>query len=107
MNIGASRCIAEQTIAIAQPWQNGRIERFFGTLKQSLDEWTVNGQESLQASLESFREWYCEVRPHAPLNGWTPFETWHGIDPYRSQPKHVEWFHAWDGLLTGIRIRYR
>jgi len=64
MNIGASRCIAEQTIAIAQPWQNGRIERFFGTLKQSLDQWIVNGQKSLQASLASFREWYGEVRPH-------------------------------------------
>jgi transposase InsO family protein len=29
------------------PWQNGRIERLFGTLKQKLDQWEVAGFEAL------------------------------------------------------------
>jgi hypothetical protein len=59
----------------------------------------------LQASLDVFRDWYCCVRPHANLHGATPMEAWLGIDPHRCRPKRVEWFSAWDGLLTGYRIR--
>ena len=33
--------IRHQRIKAGCPWQNGRIERFFGTLKQSLDSWQV------------------------------------------------------------------
>lgn len=99
--------IRHQRIDIACPWQNGRGERFFGTLKQSLDEWCVESGQQLQQSLALFRDWYCTVRPHANLDGRTPHEAWYGIDPYREKPKRVEWFEAWDGLLTGIRIRYR
>jgi len=32
-------------------------------------------------------------------------EAWDGVDPYRHKPVAVEWFEAWDGLLTGFRIR--
>ena len=47
------------------------------------------------------------LRPHAHLNGATPYEARHGIDPYRRNPKRVKWFDAWDGLLMGIRIKYQ
>ena len=104
----ALRCfgIRHQRIEVGCPWMNGRIERFFGTLKQSLNRWVVDNRQQLQLSLDLFRDWYCTVRPHANLNGATPHEAWHGIDPYRRKPGKVEWFEAWDGLLTGCRIGY-
>lgn len=87
------------------PWQNGKVERFFGTLKQKLDRWQVSSGESLHASLLEFAFWYNHVRPHQHLNGPTPMEAWSGADPYRQQPKQVYWFEAWDGLLTGFYLR--
>lgn len=37
------------------PWQNGRIERFFGTLKEKLDQLTVESFEALNLALGEFR----------------------------------------------------
>ena len=97
--------IRHQRSEIGCPWQNGRIERFFGTLKQALDRWSVAGATELAASLRQFEVWYNEIRPHQNLDGWTPFETWHGVDPYAKPPRRIEWFSAWDGLLTGFVMR--
>lgn len=99
--------VRHQRIKAGCPWQNGRIERFFGKLKQSLDCWQVANQRQLQAALDVFRDWYCCIRPHAHLDGATPDEAWQGINPHRSKPVRLEWFDAWDGLLTGFRIRRR
>jgi len=33
--------IKHQTTEVACPWQNGKVERFFGTLKQKLNQWEV------------------------------------------------------------------
>jgi putative transposase len=51
------------------PWQNGRVERLFGTLKHKLDQWIVTGIEQLNADLTTFRYWYNHVRPHQNLDG--------------------------------------
>lgn len=83
------------------PWQNGRIERLFGTLKEKLDKWIITGIEQLNRDLNTFRHWYNHVRPHQNLNGQTPAEAWNGINPYTKSPKQERWFEAWDGLLTG------
>jgi transposase InsO family protein len=99
--------IRHQRIAPGCPWQNGRIERFFGTLKQSLDCWQVANRQQLQTALDQFRDWYCAIRPHAHLDSATPDEIWQGIDPLRRAPVRAEWFEAWDGLLTGFRISRR
>ncbi|MEO8333242.1 MAG: integrase core domain-containing protein [Gallionella sp.] len=88
------------------PWQNGRIERLFGTLKDKLDQWIVTGIEQLNADLNIFQHWYNHVRPHQNLNGQTPAEAWSGIDPYAKPPKQEHWLEAWDGLLTGYHLRY-
>ncbi len=88
------------------PWQNGRIERLFGTLKQLLDQWMVAGSEQLNRDLDAFRYWYNRVRPHQNLDGCTPVEAWNGIDPYAKPQKQERWFEAWDGLLTGYELRY-
>jgi hypothetical protein len=81
------------------------VQRAGLAAEQVLNQWTVENGAQLQQSLDAFRDWYCTVRPHANLNGATPDEAWHGIDPHRSEPKKIEWFNAWDGLLTGYRIR--
>ncbi len=94
--------VAHQRTEPGCPWMNGRVERFFGTLKQKLDRWEVANATDLAASLNQFRYWYNSVRPHQNLNGMTPDEVWHGIDPYRCRSWRVEWFSAWDGLLNGF-----
>lgn len=100
------------------PWQNGRIERLFGTLKQKLDQLIYSPlplageglgervREQLNFDLNTFRYWYNHVRPHQNLDGCTPAEAWSGIDPYKKPPKQERWFEAWDGLLTGYELRY-
>jgi transposase InsO family protein len=98
--------IRQQLSDLGCPWQNGRIERLFGTLKNKLDCWRVLDREQLRAALGQFSFWYNAVRPHQNLNGLTPLETWRGIDPYRQQPKRTDWFEAWDGLLQGYHLRF-
>lgn len=92
--------IRHQTTELHCPWQNGRIERFFGTLKEKLVPWAVADAPSLNASLAVFRLWYNHVRPHQHLQGRTPAEAWGGVDVRRPIIRRV-WFEAWDGLLQG------
>jgi transposase InsO family protein len=98
--------IRHQRTELHCPWQNGRVERFFGTLKERLDRWQVNSVDQLALALGDFRAWYNHVRPHQHLGGRTPAEAWAGIDPYAAAPKSASYFSAWDGMLTGIRFRY-
>ena len=88
------------------PWQNGRIERLFGTLKQKLDQWQVQNFVQLNHDLNTFHYWYNHIRPHQNLDGRTPAETWSGINPYSKSPKQEYWFEEWDGLLAGYCLRY-
>lgn len=87
------------------PWQNGRIERLFGTLKRKLDQWEVSGFEALSVSLREFRLWYNHVRPHQHLGGATPAEAWAGVNPFAVKHKSETWFEAWGGLLQGYYLR--
>lgn len=88
------------------PWQNGRAEKLFGTLKERLNQLTVADFRALQFAMTEFRTWYNYLRPHNHLAGRTPFETWNKIDPYRCPPKEIHYVTAWDGLLTGYCLRY-
>lgn len=88
-----------------KPWQNGRIERFFLTLKEKLNLITpVNGL-AIDCLLSDFTTWYNLIRPHQHLHGYTPAEVWTGVDPYTCAPKSVLHFSAWDGLLTGYYLQ--
>jgi len=87
------------------PWQNGRVERFFGTLKAKLDQLAIESFAALDQALVEFRFFYNHVRPHQNLNGRTPAEAWAGIDPFTTKHKSEYWFEAWDGLLTGYYLR--
>ncbi|WP_157753570.1 integrase core domain-containing protein [Ghiorsea bivora] len=93
--------IKHQQTEIASPWQNGKAERFFGTLKQKLNQWEVPSFEALNHSLHLFGFWYNHVRPHDYLDGATPAEVWTNkkANPYKAQ-----YFEAWDGLLNGYYL---
>ena len=90
--------IRHQRIDQHCPWQNGRVERFFGTLKSKLDRWIVSSGAELDMSLHLFRVWYNHVRTHDNLNSRTPAEVWSGTSKRSRIPL---WFEAWDGLLAG------
>ncbi len=92
--------IRHQVTELHCPWQNGRIERFFGTLKAKLDCWAVADGVALNSSLAAFRVWYNHVRPHQHLQARTPVEAWNRCD-IRRRPIRRVWFEAWDGLLQG------
>ncbi len=87
------------------PWQNGRGERLFGTLKAKLDQLAVESLAALNQALGEFRFFYNHVRPHQNLGGLTPAEAWAGADPFAFASKDEYWFEAWDGLLSGYYLR--
>ena len=87
------------------PWQNGRVERFFGTLKARLDQLAVDSFETLNGALVEFRFFYNHVRPHQNLAGLTPAEAWAGAAPFAHPAKREYWFEAWNGLLSGYYLR--
>jgi transposase InsO family protein len=83
------------------PWQNGRIERLFLTVKQVLRQRAANTSTAgvTASDLALVRAWYNHLRPHQHLDGRTPAEAWSGSDrPGGGTPR---WFSAWDGLLAG------
>jgi transposase InsO family protein len=95
--------VRHQRIDPGCPWQNGRVERFFGTLKKKLDPWAVDSLADLNGALCQFRLWYNHIRPHQALEGRTPAEVWAGetvIPRFRKE----YWFEAWDGLLQGFYL---
>ena len=94
--------IKHQTTELHSPWQNGRIERFFGTLKQNINQWSVDSLEQFNQDLHLFIFWYNKIRTHNNLNGRTPDEVWSNkcIKHYTSE--NTLYFNEWEGLLTGF-----
>lgn len=90
----------------ASPWQNGRIERFFGCLKAQLGGITFSDPASLAIGLVEYRAYYNHVRPHQHLDGRTPADAWRGIDPYRQAPRRLLWFEGWGGRLRGEWLQH-
>jgi putative transposase len=97
--------IRHQTTDLHCPWQNGRVERFFGTLKESLNQLAVTSFDALNGALGEFRFFYNHVRSHQNLDGATPAEAWAGVDPRTTRFKQEYWFEGWDGLLQGYYLR--
>jgi len=96
--------IRHRPTEIGCPWQNGRVERLFGTLKAKLRAAEVTGGEQLVWALHQFRFWYNHVRPHQNLCTLTPAEHWAGLRcPARFKREY--WFDAWEGLLQGYYLQ--
>lgn len=97
--------IRHQRTDLHCPWQNGRVERFFGTLKERLDQLAVTSFDALNSAMGEFRFFYNHVRSHQNLGGATPAEAWAGVNPHVTRFKREYWFEAWDGLLAGYYLR--
>ncbi|NVJ65924.1 MAG: transposase [Gammaproteobacteria bacterium] len=65
--------IKHQPIEKYSPWQNGRIERLFGTFKSNIKRVEIKNQD-LPILCYDFQNWYNTIRPHQSLNGNTPEE---------------------------------
>ena len=96
--------IRHQRIDKGCPWQNGRIERFFGTLKQCLKQVQFDNASALDFLLTDFGCWYNLIRPHQSLGGLTPMEAWQGMNAFdpSQPPPTVRFMKYWDGLLCGF-----
>ena len=90
--------IKHQLTEVACPWMNGRVERFFGTLKRSIKNIVIKSAE-LDTRLIEFRFFYNHVRTHQNLKGKTPAEAWSKHLPdYTKQPQEII---LWQGVLAG------
>lgn len=99
--------IRHQHIDLHCPWQNGKIERLFGSLKWVLRRLSLADGFALDALLTDWQRWYNTLRPHQNLGGMTPQEAWDGVDPFYAPqaPKEVRFVKGWRGLIAGFRIR--
>ena len=77
--------IRQQRIEPGCPWQNGRVERFIGTVKRELAREPVADERELTRTLRGIRTWYNHERPHDHLRGRTPAEMWAGIDVFATK----------------------
>jgi len=68
--------IRHQCIEPGCPWQNGRVERFIGTMKRELATEPLAGCKHFTRTLQEIRTWYNHERPHDHLQGRTPAEVW-------------------------------
>jgi putative transposase len=100
--------INHQRTQLHSPWQNGRIERLFGTLKSLLGQLTIPSRVALQRALDEFTLIYNHVRPHQNLDGRTPAQAWNKVtwtDLRQNPPKEVTLVHALGGLCVGFHVR--
>jgi transposase InsO family protein len=97
--------IRHQRTSPGCPWMNGRIERFFGTLKEKLNTLRPVSAQALQRLLIEFCFWYDAVRPHQHLGGATPQEAWDGVNPWSAPVKEEMFFEGWEGRLRGYYLR--
>ena len=78
--------IRHQRIQPGCPWQNGRVERFVGTVKRALAMEPIADHVEFTTALDDIRCWYNHDRPHDHLQGRTPAEVWAGTDVFTAKP---------------------
>ena len=72
---------------VRTPSFNGKVERFFKTLRlwQRPALWPTTSR-GVQQRLNQYQAWYNTQRPHQALNGLTPEEAWHSVEPAETIP---------------------
>lgn len=85
--------VHQQFTALHSPWQNGRVERLWRTLKETLgtkpirfrqglrmiqEQMRFASFEAMQSVLCEFRDFYNHSRPNQALHGKTPAMVWNG-----------------------------
>jgi putative transposase len=83
--------VNQQFTELHSPWQNGRMGRFWRTLKETLstevrrftsgvrvleEQLLFASVQAMQEVLEDFRLFYNFSRPHQSLKGQTPAQVW-------------------------------
>lgn len=91
--------IKHRTTQIASPWQNGKIERLFKTMKESFISLNLTSKISLNFALEEFRFFYNHIRPHQHLNYGTPAEVWNNKMRIRFTKKY--YYRGLDRNIAG------
>ena len=94
--------VKHQTTQIASPWQNGRIERLFLTMKQSFTDLVFPTTKSLEKGLKEFRFFYNHIRPHQHLNYSTPNEVWNNKPIANSKTHEALYFNVLCGNVAGF-----
>jgi putative transposase len=99
--------IRRQRIDPGCPWQNGRIERFFGTTKEALRGLIFPGQAVAQQVLDEFAGFYNHARPHRGLGALTPMEAWRGETRQDVKRKAGcgQWVQSLNGRLVAYHLR--
>jgi transposase InsO family protein len=65
--------IRDHPVAPRSPWQNGHVERLFGSIRrESLDHLVVFGEAQLRDVLKNYASYYNKVRPHLSLDKDAP-----------------------------------
>ena len=90
----------------ARPWENGYIERLFGTFKRCLDDYVIRDEFHFRSALPALQFWYNVTRSPQHLGGQTPQQAWLGIDPFKKAPRSALAFRAWGGRLRGMVLRH-
>jgi len=96
--------IKRQTTQIASPWQNGKIERLFGTMKQSFIDLVFPTTQSLESGLKEFRFFYNHIRLHQNLGYNTPANAWD--DKPMSTSKTAREIIHYQGLCDNVAGYY-
>ena len=78
---------------VRMPNFNGKIERFFRTLRiWQRSVWLLPKHQNLQKRLVSFQLWYNQYRYHQSLDGLTPDEAWDCFEPEEPIPiRSADW----------------
>ena len=98
--------IKRQTTQIASPWQNGKIERLFGTMKQAFAEVVFPASKSLEEGLREFRSFYNHIRLHQHLDYNTPANAWESKPMNTSKTaKEIVYYEGLCGNVTGYYYR--
>lgn len=90
--------IKKQTTDLACPWQNGRIERAFGSFKRMWHQVVFPTTAVIQYELATYQTWYNDIRPHSNLGGRTPKE----LMLNKATVGKAKFVRAWDGILSGF-----
>ena len=98
--------IKHKTTQVASPWENGKIERFFGTMKHTFKKLDFYNEKGIIEALAIFRFYYNHVRPHQHIDYFTPSEVWSGIDKITSKSTdEIYYFSELDGMINGFYFK--
>jgi hypothetical protein len=98
--------IKRETTQIASPWQNGKIERLFGTMKQSFRDLVFPTVQSLHEGLKEFRFFYNHIKLHQNLDYNTPANVWSSkAMPHSKTACEIIYYQGLCGNIAGYYYR--